>query len=52
MKERPIIMSAESIQGILEKRKTMTRRVVTGNALKMLTIVPPNIVARDYHPGK
>jgi len=30
----------------------MTRRVVTGNALKMLTIVPPAIVARDLSPWK
>jgi len=50
MKELPIIMSAESVQAILDERKTVTRRVVTGNALKMLTICSPDDVARDLSP--
>jgi len=52
MKELPIIMSAESVQAILDERKTVTRRVVTGNALKMLTICSPDDVARDLSPWK
>ena len=50
LKERPIIMGAESVRAILEGRKTVTRRVVTGNALKMLTICTPEVVARDLSP--
>ena len=30
MKERPIIMTSESVRAILDGRKTMTRRVITG----------------------
>jgi len=47
MKEHPIIFSGESVRSILEGRKSMTRRVVTGNALKMLTTAPADVVARD-----
>jgi hypothetical protein len=50
MKELPIIMGTESVQAILKERKTVTRRVVTGNALKMLTICTPEVVARDLSP--
>jgi hypothetical protein len=52
MKERPIIMAADSAMAILDGRKTMTRRVVTGNALKMLTIASPDVVARDLPKWK
>jgi hypothetical protein len=50
MKEKPIIMTADSIKAILEGRKTQTRRVVKGNALKMLTTATPDVVARDMAP--
>jgi hypothetical protein len=40
MKERPIIMGAESVQAILDGRKTQTRRVVGKKALERFEFAP------------
>ena len=46
MNVKPIVLKEHEVRAILDGRKSQLRRVVTGNARKMLTCTDPDIIAK------